>query len=463
MVGVLDGVVPADVAPHVLPRTSPMASWPVSLNVIIERTDQADFTWDDADVEAVVWDSPDVDTYVWDDPLVAGGFASATCDMIALDVDPGEPDDLGLLPAVEMTLTVANGDGQWSAWSTDGRLVYWALGRRVYVYATHPDYPSATYWVFAGRVATWHENADGTVTITAFDGFAELAQPLTAGEDEWTPGSDLQDGANRVLSIASAAGYVDTITTTVGSVWDVPVKSRPTTNTPLDEMHVTMLSTGGLLMADANGILYLFDRTWRLGRVDQVTIPTVSDNVCTSGVADVWDVELAWEDRHLATYVALDNEDGLRAVASDGSATARQWRLTHPEPDLWVFQADGDVLADYLLRVYSRRGMQLGAFTLHLVPERPRDRDAVATPWSVAMNLRRGDLVRFLHDFTSATGEVGRIDTLHRIDTVAHSITPDSWQARFGASTVIQYTSPEVWDASPYTWDDTHADNVWGF
>jgi hypothetical protein len=447
-----------ELEPHVMPRTAPMASWPVTLHVAIERTDQAAFTWDDAD-PAVVWDSPAVDTYVWDAAVSAGGFVDAACDLVSLDTDPGEADGLGLMPAVVCNLTLANDHGQWTAWSADGRLVYWSLGRRLAVWAVLAD--ASTYWVFTGRISGWHERADGYVEVTAFDGLAELAQPIVTGTDSWTPGDPADTAYARVVKIATAAGYTDTISAGAGSAWEVLLAAPPSTRTPLDEIYATMLSDGGQIMADANGVIYVWDRRWRLGRPDQTTIPTVSDNVCDPDVADVWDVELATEDTDLATAVHLANTAGLTADATDGTVTAERWRLTHPEPDLWMLQGDGDSLAGYLLTVYSRHAMRLGAFTLHLVPVRGRDLTAPVNPWTVAAALRRGDLVRYVHDYTAADGTPGRLDQYHRIDTVAHAITAETWVATYRASSAVTYVDAMAWDLTPYLWDDTNPDNVW--
>jgi hypothetical protein len=444
-------------APHVLPRTSPMANWPVTLHIAVEKVEQAAYTWDDPDAEAIVWDAP---TLEWDVSADPANFVDAVCDFVSLEVDPGEADALGLLPPAVLNLTLQNTAGQWTAWSADGRLVYWALGRRLYVWATLAD--ASTYWIFGGRIAQWHERADGYVEVTAFDGLAELAQPITSGSEEWTAGAAGDVAYARIVAIAAAAGYTDTITTPPGA-WsgDVPLKARPTSNTPLDECYVAALSDGGLFFADANGDLIYMDRRWRLGRPDQATVPTITDNVSDPAIADVWNVELALEDENRADYVELTNDDGLVAVSSAGGTNPKRHRLTHPDPDLWISQTDGDQLAAYLLYVYSRQAMRLRSFELNLIPVRHSDRSAPVTPWTVAAALRRGDLVRFVHDFVAADGTAARLDVHHRIDTVGHAITPEQWTATYGASPVITYLDSETWDGTGFTWDDTNPSNVW--
>jgi hypothetical protein len=245
----------------------------------------------------------------------------------------------------------------------------------------------------------------------------------------------------------------------------VQLKARPSVQTPIDECHIVALSDGGILYPDANGSLVYADRRWRAaGRPDQAAIPVVSDNVCDPAVLGVWDTDLALEDASVAEYVELINDDGLVAVASSGSPIARRWRLTHPEPDLWIYQSDGDALAAFLLSILERRAMRLGSFVIHLVPQRPIDRDAPVTPLSVAAApLRRGDLVQFVHDFTAADGAAGRLDQFHRIDCVSHAITPDTWNVRYIASPVIAYATRGLWDVTAFTWDDPDPTNVWSW
>lgn len=461
-VGAGSVVVPPDLAPHPEPRAG-MASWLYALHVGIERLDQAAYTWDDVDAEAVVWDTSGVDELVWDAPESAGGYLDAVCDLVSLETDPGEADVLGLLPSTSCSFTLENTSGQWSAWSADGRLVYWALGRRVYVWARHPDYPTVPdYWVFAGRIAEWHERSDGYIEVVAYDGLAELAQPIVSGAETWVPG-DAGDTAHvRIVKIASHAGYSDTVTAGAGSEFSVPLSARASSSTPLDEAYITMLSDGGLLSADANGVLVVLDRRWRLGRLDQTVVPVITDNVIADGVADVWDVELGLEDAGYATSVRLVNDAGVVADVDDGTVTASRFRLTHPEADLWLYEGDGFDLARYLLQIHQRQGMRLSSFALHLEPRRPQDRlYSSRVPWYVAANVRRGDLVNFLHDYVAVDGQPGRLDTFHRIDTVAHAITPDSWMVTYRASPVVTYADPQLWDASEFTWDDPHPDNVW--
>jgi hypothetical protein len=447
MTRVDDLPVPA-LTPHVLPPGSPIASWPAQLRIGLERLPQAAYTWDDAD-PAVVWDDPDPDRFVWDAPFIESGFTDAVCDFVSLIIDPAEPDDLGLFGPTEAVLTLANPAGEYTVWTADGRLTYWAPGRRMCVWAV---VGGEDLWLFSGRVTSWAEQADGTVVVEAFDGLAALADELGG---DWTPGVPGERALARARSIAAQAGYTDPI---AGDLGDVTLSTEPGDATPLDAIHRAALSDGGVFAGDADGRLLYRDRLWRAGRDDQGPVPVVSDNVCTVD-AVVWDLTLAADDAGLFVHADLFNLAELHATATASGADwypGAAYRLTHPDPDLWQTQGDGDALARQLVAVSSTPALAPRGFVLHLL-------DPQQDLWALGVGLRRGDRVEILHDYVDANGDPATLDVFTIAASIGHEITPDSWLVSVYGTRTVDHRTVELWDVTGFTWDDPDPLNVWRY
>jgi hypothetical protein len=412
--------------------------------IALERLPQSAYTWDDADPD-IVWDDP---ALVWDAPEVGSGFTDAVCDFHSVTIESGPPDEDTLVPSAEAVITLANPAGEYSTLSADGRLVYWATGRRVQILGVADG---AQWWLFSGRVTSWDENPDGTVTITAHDGFARLAQDV--GQD-WTPGAASQTVAARVAAICSAWGYTDPLRLTTSPQLHA---NPPTDRSPLEECQVTALSDGGILFCDADGALTYWDRGYTLGRTDQTVVRTVSDNVC-DGPLIVWDLATLTNDVGLASSVRLENWEEPAKVAT-ATTTPNPWAVpyvwSHPEPDLWTDQADGNRLATDLLARYRNDAARF-SFSLYL-------HAPTQDLWRAGIDLRLGDKVNLVRTFVAAGGGVGILDVDNLVQAVRHEITPEEWVTTVETSRVIAYRYPLMWDAAPYTWDDPAARNVWSY
>lgn len=499
---------PPAITPHPLPPGAPLARWPGHLVIGLERLPQAAYVWDDDD-DAVVWDdgvnvpgvipswtnlpagfagpygsrlwAADVNhtyrwdapgtwndvgvgylsqvesRYVYDAPFVGSGFTDAVCDFQALTIESGEPDELGLYPPGQLTLSLANPTGEYTQRTVDGRLVYYAPGRRVAV--GWVDQASVWWWLFGGRVTDWIENADGTVAVEAFTGFAELAGEPGA---PWTPGTAGQLPGIRMEAILAAFGYVDARRLDLG---DVALLAPVTTRAPLEELQTVALSDGGVVFCDADGTVVYRNRGWRSGRSDQTTVPALSDNVCTAD-AVVWDLELANADDGLATDVVLTNAATptpvtVRSSVSQSDASAwwyqgPRYRLTHPDPDLWSTTGDGQALADFLLSVRSSPNVAIGAFSLYV-------NDPKQNLWALATNRRIGDRLRFVRDQVEPGGDVATLDVQLVLASIRHEITPDGWLATFTTSRSVAYLEPELWDITAFVYDQTDERNTWRY
>jgi hypothetical protein len=443
-------VAPPTVTPHPLDPDAPVAWWPYRPLIALEFLPQAPYTWDGTD-DQFVWDQAESLGYVWDAPFTVRGFTDVVCDFMALDIDPGEPDDLFVFPAVSATLTLANPDGQYTPWSVDGRLTYWAPGRRLHVLVTHVA-SGERLWLFSGRMASWTVNADDTVTVVAYDGLSWLAQPVGG---TWTDGTPGQSPQARITANLAAAAYPDPFVTEGG---DVTLDTVAADAAPLERIERVALSDGGLFYGDADGSVRYRSRLWRAGRSDQPRQWAISDNRCDADVV-VWAPVMAADDERLATDVYLTNVAGLTATAAAGSGSVwagdARYRLTHPDPDLWQGQAQGNALATYLLAQQGSPSMAVDAFDVHVMdPSQPAG-------WDMAARSRRGDRLQVLHDFIDAAGRPGTLDLRAIVLGIAHNLTPDEWVSTFRLSRTVDYAAYLLWDASPYTWDDPNPLNTW--
>ena len=427
---------PTGMTPHDVPPTAPIADWPARLRVAIERLPQAAYVWDDEDAD-VTWDDLTPER-MWDAPFIGSGFTDAVCDFQALTIDVGQPDELGLFAAGALTLNLDNRAGA-STPSTraDGRLVFYAPGRRIQIWA---NIDGAEWWVFSGRIDTWVQNADDTVTVEASDGFSLLAPEVGA----FTVGTAGQRALARIQAIAAHVGFPDRV---IGDTGDVALTVQATERSPLEEIQTVALSDGGIVAIDADGSLVYRNRLWPTGRADQTAIDIFSDNVCTVP-AVVWEPQLVSADEAVATHVRFVNVAGLVAAATDTSDTfGLRYPLTHPDPDLWTTQAEGDTLAAVLLAQRKTPKVALGSFQLHLL-------DPLQDLWRVAIDKRIGDRLRFIHEFIAADSTTGTLDVMAIVSTIRHEITPESWITTLGTTRTVEFFSVEEWDDTRFLWDD---------
>ena len=420
-----------------LPPDVPMAGWPAKLRIAIERLPQAAYVWDDADPD-VTWDDTTPER-VWDAPFVGAGFTDAVCDFHALTIESGVPDELGLFEAGRVELTLSNPDGEYTAYTVDGRLVYFAPGRQLSIWA---QLDGVDWWLANVRIDRWNPQADGTVVVEASDGFSLLARE----QGGYTPGVAAEKALARITAIATLAGFPDPVR---GDTGDVTLTRQLTDRAPLEEIQTVALSDGGIVAVDADGTLLYRNRLWPAGRADQTTLDVFSDNVCTVP-AVVWDLEWTAADDALTNWVKLVNVAGLTATATDPAALVR-WPLTHPDPDQWTTQAEGDTLAAVLLAQRSTPRLAVESFTLHV-------HDPQQDLWRTAIDRRIGDRIRFISDQTEPGGGTSTLDIVAVVSTIRHEITPEAWVTTIGTTRSVDYVTVEEWDRTLWVWDDADPD-----
>ena len=438
---------PAPAIPaHAIPPSQPSARWGAKPIVGLEFLPVGD-TWDDAD-PAVTWDA--LTPYLWDDPETASGFSDVWCDTTGLELEAGDPDDHDLYPPSRATLTLYDPAGKYRRRTADGRLVYYAAGRRLCVLAELKS-DASRWWLFAGRIATWHELAGDMIEIVAYSSSSYLAQDPGR---EWTAGAAGDKLAQRTAAILAAASATMTTRADTGlATFEVPAADRIP---PLEVLQRAAWSDGGLVYADADDTLTVRDRHWRDGRTDNpAPLLSLTDNVCAAGVVPLAEVELADDDEWLAARVVLSTDAGLVATASNPAETIDPRLLyTHPDTDIWRTQAEGDALAAQIANVRGaqRPALEVGRVFLH----DPRRDD-----WRAIVNTRIGDRVTWQHEARNDDGTLTVYELPAILDTVRHLLTAETWITELATSPAVGAIAIETWDVTAYTYDDTAPGAVW--
>ena len=378
-----------------------LADWPVRPVIAIEAISAPPYVWDGGQL----WDTVG---QVWDGVSGSAAWVDATCDFTGCEITFDRPDESNNFPAGQCVIQLDNRSGRWASYNADGSPTDYGVGQQIWIWADEQAGPGA-WWMFAGRVARWDEQSGDVIEIEAFDYLSDLAQP----GGTMTPGADADLPAQRLTAItALAAGLTARTRFATGTV---RLTRQATERAPLEEMQVVAGSDGGILYGDSDGTIVYADRLWRNGRLDQTAVPVVATNVCTAPIV-LWDPVLSTTDNALASTVTLENVAGLKATASHPGLpyvlaidTADLYLL---EPGLWP-----------------------------------------------AVDWRRGDRIRLLHDSRTPTG-TARIDVETVLITLAHSFTPDGWVMTIGTTRALAYYTRTTWDSGA-VWDD--GVNVWGY
>lgn len=415
-----------------LDRVPMLAGWPVRPVIALDTGITTPISlWDDATTE---WD--DTPERVWD----GGRWVDATCAFTGMEIDTGEPDDNGLFPAARCVVQLDNADGRWSTLNADGTVSRFGPGTTMEVFA-HND--EGDWWLFSGKISRYDQRVDDTIEIEAFDAFSDLAMPIGT----FTPGIAGQQPGARLNSILNQAG-LDAIPHRFAQGL-VALTRQETDASPLEEMQTVVLSDGSILLVDADGTLMSIDRLWPAGRDDQVAVPVCSATVCTADFV-VWDAVISSNDDSLADRVVLENQAtpshggaALRAVA--GASGGYTIAINDQQ---WDTQQEGDILAQLLLEQQQPRQMSVEEFTLYL-------NDPLQPDLWRAVDWRRIDHLRFLHDQRTIGGGTLRVDVTAVLDSITHEITPEGWNMIVSTAKVRAFTEPIFYDTAGTEYDDT--------
>jgi hypothetical protein len=410
-------------------------TWPRRPVIALESRGEAPYQYD----AGWQWDDP---TLIWDAATVAPAFVDATCDFTGCDIDYGPPDEHGQFPAGRCAVTLDNRSGRWAAYNADGSPTKYGAGGRIAVWWT--DRASGNWWAFYGRIATYDEHTGDVIELEAFDPFEDLAQPIGS----FTPGAAGDHPGTRLAAIVTAAGATVRTAFATGTV---ALTVQATDQAPLEEMQTVTGSDGGVLYGDVDGTVVSTARTWRAGRSDQTVFPMIATNVCTAPIV-LWDPVIATSDTHLAGKVILENVAGLKATAT--RSTDPHYVLAEVDQQ-WTSQAEGNQLAaDLAAQLFPTR-LQLASADLY--PLDPKQPAVIAvTDWRLL------DRVRILHDARTPTG-LARVDVEALLLELHHAFTADTWVTSIATTRALTYIAAQLWDQTPFTWDDPAPSAVWGY
>ena len=405
--------------------------WPANLHIGVERQPVVNYVYDDY---TVAYDAPGI-TYddVQDWPYERFDLF---CKFHGLTISTGTPDPEGRFDAGHVEMTLDNRDGSLSQYDAAGRLVDWAPGSRLDIWAVLDAEP---WWLFSGRVTAWRERQDDTVEVEAFDAFSDLNEQVA----EWDPGVYGDTVAARLTAICTEHGYTGPTRFDLG---DVTLHSYFTTATPLEELQAVAISDGGVVHVDADGTLIYRDRTWITGRDDQPAIPVFSDNYCDADF-HVWDAEMTTDDEVIVNKASLTNVADITVTAVNQPSVDRYGpQALARSADQWIDLADGQALADFLV---TRRGdhyLRLDGFNLHL-------RDPRQDLWRVGIDRRLGDLVTWMHEQPTTTG-INLVILNLAVQQITHDITPESWVATLATTRTVGNVVALRYDRTPFDYDD---------
>ena len=423
-------------------RPDVVEPWPVTLYIGVARQPVPAYTYDDYTAHY------DEAAKVYDD-VTAFGFDrfDLFCQFHGLTMSTGSPDDEGIFDSGRVELTLDNRDGSLSQYDANGRLVDWAPGDPLDIWAT---IGGVGWWLFSGRVTAWRERADGTVDVEAFDAFTQLNQEVA----EWKPGHYADSVAARLIKILGVHGYTGARRFDTG---DVTLHSMTTNATPLEEMQAVALSDGGILAVDADGTLVYRDRRWLVGRADQTVIPVLSDNYCAAPLV-VWDLNMTTDDETMVNIATLENVADVTAEARNQASVDRHGPHTLPLPrrnDQWIAAGDGAELASYLVTRRAGHYLRVEEFALHL-------HDIRHDLWATGIDLRLGDVITFLHEQETTTGpDLIILDLI--VQQISHEITPATWVTTIATTRAIGSRPINRYDRTAYDYDDGQPANVYAF
>ena len=411
--------------------------WPVELRIGVERQPVDNYVYDD---HTATYDSP-FGTFVYDGPFNLDRF-DLWCKFHGLTISTGAPDPEGRFDAAHVEMTLDNRDGSLSQYDAAGRLVDWAPGSKLDIWATIDGDPC---WLFSGEVTAWRERQDDTVEVEAFDAFSRLNEDVP----EWDPGDYGDTPAQRLTKICAEHNYTGPTRFDTGNV---TLHSFFTNASPLEEMQNVAVSDGGVLAVDADGTLTYRDRTWIVGREDQPDIPTFSDNFCDAPLM-VWDAEMTTDDEVIVNIANLTSVADVSVTARNEASVERYGPQTLPRTaDQWIDEGDGQDLADFLVTRRADHYVRLDQFALHL-------HDPRQDLWRTGIDRRLGDIVTWLHEQPTTTG-IHLVILNLAVQQITHDITPDTWTVTLATTRTVGNVIALRYDMTSYVYDEEGATYV---
>ncbi len=286
-------------------------------------------------------------------------WTDITDDVRAIQITRGRARELEEYQAARLTIDLRNSHRKYDPTNLAGPHVSGGVtlvrpGRRVRVYATHPD-TLIEYPMFFGTIRDWgigYPDQRGFVTLTASDALADLASTdVTLTIPAGTPGA----AVDAVMLEAGVARYI-------AEVGDVTLQSHAFTGNALAALQLIARSEFGIVYSDAAGFVRFRGRSTAFGSDDPLSF-VVQGSFGGAGVL-FRDLALDYSSDNLRNIVTLTRVGGTPQVARDDNSVAaygpRAWSR-----DGLIVSTDTGLLAvaAQILAWYAELGVRVRGFT----------------------------------------------------------------------------------------------------
>lgn len=280
-------------------------------------------------------------------------------------------------------------------------------------------YDATTYYLFAGFTEGWPPtypgNTDGTVTVSAVDGFKALAlRKLSASY-----GAELS--GTRFANVLDSAGW-PAADRALAAGQSTMIASSLDKKAALEHLQEVEYSENGRFFISGDGKVTFHDRSTPLAAPYTESQGGFGD---LEGALPVKDLVLAYDDSRLANEVICTREGGVAQTATDATSQTAYLTRTLERSGL-LLSTDNEALsaAQYLLAAYKEPSLRAESITLA-----PLKTDAL---WPHVLGRELGDRIS-LRFTPPGGGEASSHDYL--IQGIEHDIGPSSWQTRWRTDT----------------------------
>lgn len=376
--------------------------------------------------------------------------------VLSVSTQRGRQHELDTVQAGTCTIRFDNGDRALDPTYTHSPYHPYVLPmRKVRVSAV---WSTVTYYLFTGYVERWPISWEapnwGSVTITAIDDLATLAQANIAGVFP-----EEKSGA-RIARVLSAAGWPDS-TPVSGGYWTLGTSALGTTTILSYTTPETVIDTGqttvaavtidegsntsalshiqevvaaerGMFFIDGQGRAVFQDRTSRYGAASAVTF---TDDLATLSASRLKYQELApdFSIEQVKNEVIVTRTGGIPQTATDVPSITHFRRRTMAL-DL-ALTTDTEALARAQFELSLRKDPRLEFTNLSV---KPQAQDAA---WPFALGLELSNMVTV--ERTPDSVDAITVETIDRdtfIEAVEHAASPSEWKTSYQLSPADLFT-----------------------
>lgn len=393
--------------------------------------------------------------FATDPDVSVPAYADISDRVLSVSVRRGRQHELDTVQAGTCTIRFDNGDRALDPTYTYSPYYPYVLPmRKIRVSAT---WAGTTYYLFTGYVErwpiTWEAPKWGSVTVTAVDGMALLAQADLAGTFPqelsgariarvlsaafwpestpasgayWTLGTSALDTAT-ILSYGIPATSVDTGQTLIPEL----IVGEGTDVSALAHIQDVVAAERGLFYIDGEGRAVFQDRHSRFGTASAVTF---TDDLTSLSASRLKYQELLPEFSvdQIANEVIVTRAAGTPQSAIDGGSRTRYGRRTLPLT--LELTTDTEALERARLELMFRKDARLEFPNLTVLPI------AQDAAWPFALNIDLSDKVtveRTPDSVAAITAET--IDRDGFVEAVQHDASPGVWATRYDLSPADRY------------------------